>query len=160
VSEEKMIEMMQQALTTRGINETLLAVGQFNPRGHIGGVIGGGMIGSEVGGLLGGVGEVVGVGAGTVAGMHIADGRSGLPTRMLVGVSTNSVFGFAGHTSSEPPTDLLFQLPRAGLTIKVHKRVNVRILELEDTANGTRIELEGNRLPLTHSRDVIDELKE
>jgi hypothetical protein len=45
-----------------------------------------------------------------------------------------------------------------GVTAKVHQRVNVRILELIDTASGSRIELEGNRLPVTHSRDVIDAL--
>ena len=49
-------------------------------------------------------------------------------------------------------------MPRAGLTAKVHQRVNVRVLELIDTAGGSRIELEGNRLPLTHSKDVIDAL--
>jgi hypothetical protein len=36
--------------------------------------------------------------------------------------------------------------------------VNVRVLELVDNASGSKIELEGNRLPVTHSRDVIDEL--
>ena len=41
---------------------------------------------------------------------------------------------------------------------QVHQRVNVRILELIDTTSGSRIELEGNRLPLTHSKDVIDAL--
>jgi hypothetical protein len=36
--------------------------------------------------------------------------------------------------------------------------VNVRVLELIDSATGSRIELEGNRLPVTHSKDVIDTL--
>jgi hypothetical protein len=40
----------------------------------------------------------------------------------------------------------------------MHQRVNVRVLELIDTASGSRIELEGNRLPITHSKDVIEEL--
>jgi hypothetical protein len=56
------------------------------------------------------------------------------------------------------PTALVFQVPRAGLTAKVHQRVNVRVLELIDTDSGSRIELEGNRVPLTHSKDVIDAL--
>ena len=38
------------------------------------------------------------------------------------------------------------------------RRVNVRVLELIDTATGSRIELEGNRIPLTHSKDVIHDL--
>jgi hypothetical protein len=36
--------------------------------------------------------------------------------------------------------------------------VNVRVLELIDESTGSRIELEGNRLPVTHTKDVIDEL--
>ena len=42
--------------------------------------------------------------------------------------------------------------------MKVHQRVNVRVLELIDAATGARIELEGNRLPVTHSKDVIQAL--
>jgi hypothetical protein len=36
--------------------------------------------------------------------------------------------------------------------------VNVRVLELIDEASGSRIELEDNRLPVTHSKDVIETL--
>jgi hypothetical protein len=154
-----MVEMMQEALATLGIREELLAVGQFNPRGHVGGLFAGGMVGGEVGDLLGGVAGGFGLGAGSLAGMHAADASSGLPGNMLVGVSAATVFGFAARTRSKPPTDLVFKVPRAGLTVRVHQRVNVRVLELEDAANGSRIELEGNRVPLTHSKDVIDELQ-
>ncbi len=52
----------------------------------------------------------------------------------------------------------MFKLPRSDLEIKVHQRLNVRILELVDTASGDRVELEGNRLPITHSSDVIKAL--
>jgi hypothetical protein len=41
----------------------------------------------------------------------------------------------------------------------VHQRVNVRILELIDSTTGSRIELEGNRIPVTHSKDVITALQ-
>jgi hypothetical protein len=34
----------------------------------------------------------------------------------------------------------------------------VRASELIDRASGARIELEGNRLPVTHSKDVIEAL--
>jgi hypothetical protein len=33
--------------------------------------------------------------------------------------------------------------------------VNVRVVELIENASGAHIELEGNRLPVTHSKDVI-----
>ena len=158
MSEEQLTKLVQGALAARGIEDEVLAVGQFNPRGHSGGMFTGGLVGGTAGDLLGGVGEMAGVAAGSLAGMEAADARSGLPDNMLIGVSPTMVYGFAAATRHSEPTDLVFQVPRAGLTTKVHQRVNVRILELIDTASGSRIELEGNRLPLTHSKDVIDAL--
>jgi hypothetical protein len=38
--------------------------------------------------------------------------------------------------------------------------MNVRVLELIHTDTGSRIELEGNRLPLTHTKDVIEALQD
>jgi hypothetical protein len=49
-------------------------------------------------------------------------------------------------------------MPRDRLEAKLHQRLNVRVLELIDSESGSRIELEGNRLPITHSKDVIQEL--
>jgi hypothetical protein len=155
MSEEQMVDLVQGALTARGITDEVLAAGQFNPRGHTGGMFAGGLVGSEAGGLLGEAGEAVGLGVGSVAGMRAADARSGLPASMLIGVSATMVYGFAAATRHSEPASLVFQIPRAGLTVKVHQRVNVRVLELIDNASDARIELEGNRLPLTHSKDVI-----
>jgi hypothetical protein len=77
---------------------------------------------------------------------------------MLVGVTDTTVYGFAGRSRHKVPSELVFEVPRAGLKAKVHQRVNVRILELVDEASGSAIELEGNRLPVTHSKDVIKTL--
>ena len=158
MSEERMVELVQNALRERGIDDEVVAAGQFNPRGHTGGLFVGGLVGGDAGSLLGGVGESVGVGAGSLAGMRAADAASGLPGWMLVGASESMVYGFAGRTRRDKPTALAFQVPRAGLSVKVHQRVNVRILELIDEASGSRIELEGGRVPLTHSKDVIHAL--
>jgi hypothetical protein len=158
MSEEKMVELLQGALDERGIEDQVVAAGQFNPRGHTGGLFVGGLVGGDAGSLLGGVGESVGTGAGSLAGMRAADAASGLPAKMLVGVSATMVYGFSAPTRHDEPTALAFQLPRATLTAKVHQGVNVRVLELIDDASGSRIELEGNRLPVTHSKDVIEAL--
>jgi hypothetical protein len=158
MSEEKMVEAVQEALAARGIEDEVIAAGQFNPRGHTGGLFVGGLAGDELGGKLGGVGDAVGVAAGSVAGMRAADAASGLPDTMLVGVTATTVYGFAGRSRSKVPSDLAFEAPREGLTAKVHQRVNVRVLELIDEASGSRIELEGNRVPVTHSKDVIEAL--
>ncbi len=159
MSEETMVELVQKALEERGIKDRVEAVGQFNPRGHSGGMFVGGLMGGDAGSALGGVGESVGVGAGSLAGMRAADAASGLPDKMLVGVSATTVYGFAAPTRHSEPTALAFQVPRDGVTAKVHQGVNVRVLELIDDASGSRIELEGNRLPVTHSKDVIEALK-
>ena len=153
-----MEELVQEALAARGIDDGVVAVGEFNPRGHSGGMFAGGLAGDAAGGLLGEAGSAAGLGVGSLAGMHSADARSGLPETMLVGVSATMGYGFAAPTRRSEPTALVFQVPRADLTARVHQRVNVRVLELIDTDSGSRIELEGNRVPPTHSKDVIDAL--
>jgi len=156
MSEETMVALVQEALERDGIQDQVIAVGEFYPRGHTGGLFAGIMIGGDIGEALGGgVGQAIGVGVGSLAGMKAADKASGLPGRMLVGVSEKEVYGLQSTSRNKEPTDLVFHLPREGTEVKVHKRVNVRILELIDEGSGSRIELEGNRVPLTHSKDVV-----
>jgi hypothetical protein len=57
-----------------------------------------------------------------------------------VGVSESSVYGFSG--SRRHADALVFRVPRDCLGVEVHQRVNVRVLELIDSASGSRIELE------------------
>jgi hypothetical protein len=158
MSEERMVELVQKALEKRGIEDEVVAAGQFNPRGHTGGLFIGGVAGGDAGSVFGSMGDAVGTAIGSLEGMHKLDEASGLPAKMLVGASASTVYGFAAPTRRDEPTALAFQVPRAGLTVKVHQRVNVRVLELIDEASGSRIELEGNRVPLTHSKDVIEAL--
>jgi hypothetical protein len=154
MGEEGMVEVVQQALADHGIDERLEAVGEFFPRGHTGGLFLGGLVGGSLPGAAGDVG----LAAGSLAGMHAADSASPLPERMLIGVSATTVYGFASRGRRVEPSDLVFRVPREGLDVKVHQRVNVRVVELIDPASDSRIELEGNRLPITHSKDVIDAL--
>jgi len=153
-----MVRLVQGALEARGIDDQIRSAGQFEPRGHSGSAFIGGLIGGTVGDEAGGVGEAVGVVGGAVVGQHAHDAASVLPAQMLVGVSDTRVYGFAANSRRSEPSALVFQLPRHELEIKVHARVNVRVVELIDTATGSHIELEGNRIPLTHSKDVIHDL--
>jgi hypothetical protein len=159
MSEQTMIDLVAEALRASGIEDELIAVGQFYPRGHTGGMFAGGMVGSDAGGRLGGgIGGDVGMAAGSLAGMRAADGASGLPSKMLVGVSANTVYGLDAPTRHSPPRAIVFTVSRSKLEAKVHQRVNVRVLELIDTDSGAKLELEGNRLGVTHSGDVIKAL--
>lgn len=155
MSEERMTELVQAALTESGINDEVLAAGQFQPRGATGGLFAGGFLGSEAGGVLGEAGDLAGFGVGMIAGRHAAGAARGLPTNMLVGVTATMVYGFAARSRRSEPTAMVFKVAREGLNVKVHQRVNVRVLELIHDDTGSSIELEGNRIPVTHSKDVI-----
>jgi hypothetical protein len=160
MKEERMVEKVQDALARLGIDDRLEAVAMFFPRGHFGGAFAGGMIGGDIGDSFGSLAGGVGIASGALAGQHAADARSGLPERMLVGVSAATVYGFDTHREHErEPTDLLFRLPRSGLDVKVHQRVNVRVVELVHTDTGSKVELEGPRMPGFNVSDVIDALR-
>ena len=156
MSEEKIVEVVNEALASAGIQDTVTAAGEFNPRGHSGAGFAGGWIGGDIGGTMGSLGDSIATVGGYVAGTRAHDAATGLPQRMVVGVSETMVYGFAGNRAH--PKALAFRVPREGLEAKVHQRVNVRVLELIETDSGSRIELEGNRIPLTHSKDVIGAL--
>jgi hypothetical protein len=158
MSEEAMERAVQQALAREGIADEVIAAGQFNPRGHDGSMFVGGLAGGSLGELGGSVGEAVGDVAGVTGGMRANAAASGMPQWMLVGVTADTVYGFEGRSRSKEPGALIFKAERAGLEVKVHQRVNVRVLELIHPDTGSRIELEGNRLPLAHSKDVIEAL--
>jgi hypothetical protein len=156
MGEEQMIEVMEAALRGLGSSETVFAAGQFMPRGHTGSMFAGGFIGDSLGGS--GLADSVATVGGSIAGAHLHDAATGMPSTMLIGVTGSHVYGFDSKSRSKPPGALVFRVARDALEIKVHKRVNVRILELIDTETGSRIELEGSRVPLTHSKDVISVL--
>jgi hypothetical protein len=160
MKEALMVEKVQDALGRLGIDDRLAAAAMFFPRGHFGGAFAGGMIGGDVGDSFGSLAGGVGMASGVLAGQHAADARSGLPERMLVGVSDTTVYGFDTHRErGREPTELIFRLPRAGLEVKVHQRVNVRVLELIHTDTGSKVELEGPRMPGFNVSDVIDALR-
>jgi hypothetical protein len=158
MSEEGMEKAVQGALAREGIDEQVVAAGQFNPRGHTGSMFAGGLAGGEVGGAAGSIGEAVGEVAGVAGGMRANQATSGMPQWMLVGVTAETVYGFDGRSRSKTPGAMVFKAERAGLEVKIHQRVNVRVLELIHTESGSRIELEGSRVPLTHAKDVIEAL--
>jgi hypothetical protein len=158
MSEENMVKLAQDALDDQGVSDTVIAVGQFAPRGQSGSMFAGGMLGGELGDAAGSLGDSLAMGAGLIAGRHANAAAAGLPTNVYVAVSERAVYGMHSRSRRTEPDEILFAVPRDGLRAVVHQRVNVRILELIQEATGSRIELEGNRLPITHSKDVIDVL--
>lgn len=159
MSASSMISAMNAALSRRGLSDEVTTVGQFTPRGSTGAMFVGGLLGDEIGGVFGAAGDALGTVGGAMAGARGAARSRGLPSALLVGVSDAWVYGFAGRSRSREPEELVFRVPRDGLTVSVRQRVNVRILTLTMPDGGSRLELEGNRLPITHSKDVIDALQ-
>jgi hypothetical protein len=76
----------------------------------------------------------------------------------FVGVSATHVYGFAatGRVTLQGP---VFRVERDAPTVTVHQRLNLRVLELADAGTGHTIALEGHRMPVTHTHDVIDLLR-
>ena len=131
-----MIELAQAALDHFGIDDTVEAVGQFAPRGQSGAMFAGGMVGGDVGGAAGDLAGGLGLGAGMAAGRAASSASSGLPPTVMVAASASTVYGMHARTRRREPDSILFAVPRAGLTVKVHQRVNVRVLELIDEQTG------------------------
>jgi hypothetical protein len=159
MAETTMVQAVETALREQGSAEDVVAAGQFMPRGHTGSMFAGGLVGDTLGGPAGDLADAVATVGGSVAGAHLHDAASGLPSNLLVGVTATHVYGFAAKTRHTPAGRMVFQIPRNTLEARVHQRVNVRVLELIETTTGSRIELEGNRIPLTHSKDVIEALE-
>lgn len=153
-----MLEAVAAALRELGAEEEVEAAGEFTPRGHTGSMFAGGFVGDALGGSLGGAGDSVAVVGGALAGARVHDASAGLPQYMIVGVTPTHVCGFDSARRRRTAGALVFRVPRSRLELKVHQRVNVRVLELIDDETGSRIELEGNRIPMTHSKDVIHAL--
>ena len=154
-----MVEIVESALRELGVPEEVTAAGQFMPRGHTGSMFAGGLVGDSLTGSLGGPADSVGTVGGSLAGAHVHDASTGLPGTMLVGVTPTHVCAFDSR-SRHKAGPIVFRVPRRTLKVEVHQRVNVRILELVDESSGSRIELEGNRIALTHSKDVIEALEQ
>jgi hypothetical protein len=157
MNEKEMVQSVQTAVTRLGTDDEIRAAGLFEPRGHSGSLFAGGMIGGDIGGDLGG--GAIGTVGGGLAAQHVHDAASGLPQSMLVGVSDSNVYGFEKHRGHHEAARFVFRVDREGLDVKVHQRVNVRVLELIHTDTGARIELEGSRLPGQHVGDVIHALQ-
>ena len=158
MSEEEMVQSVEGALSVLGMHEEVEAAGEFQPRGHTGAMFAGGFAGDALASGVGGLADSVATVGGAIAGGRLHDADSGLPVWMLVGVTPAHVCGFAAEHPRRQAGALIFRLPRASLEVKVHKRVNVRILELIETSTGATIQLEGDRIPVTHSKDVIQAL--
>lgn len=160
MKEEQLVEAAAAAVAQLGVDEEVVAAGMFQPRGHTGSAFAGGLGGESIGSDLGGsLGGAVGLIGGEHGAQRAHDAATGMPERMLVGVTAASVFGFEirrGH--SDEPGRLIFRVGRTGLETKVHRRVNVRVVELIHADTGSKIELEVPRVGGWHGPDVIGAL--
>ncbi len=160
MNEEELVHRVGETLAEHGVQEEVLAAGIFFPRGHTGSMFVGGFAGDSVGGALGDLASSVGTVGGAIGGAKAHDAASGLPERIVVAVTPSAVLGFDSvRDQGRRPTEIVFNVARAGLTAKVHQRVNVRILELVDDATGASVQLEGSRVPTLHTGDVFKALR-
>ena len=157
MNEQELIERTTEVLAESGAPENVEAAGIFNPRGHTGSMFAGGIVGDGIAGAGPDLVNAIGTVGGAVAGAKVHDATTGLPEWLVVAVTPTSVVGF-DTDGRRRPTRPIFRLERARLETKVHQRVNVRILELIHKDTGSSVQLEGNRIPLLHTKDVIKAL--
>ena len=148
---------LDEALAASKLDDQMVAVGLFSPRGSSGGMIAGGLVGDVVGGLGGVVGSALGDLAGASAGRKVAGDIHNLPKDLIVGVSKEWVYG-ASMPGRKTPSTLLVRVTRDGLVATTKDRLSVRILELQVLGDAEPIRLEGNRNPMTGAKSVISEL--
>jgi hypothetical protein len=159
MDEQVVIQESQELLTRSNINDEVMAVGVFYPRGHTAGAMVGGLAGADVGGAAGDLAGAIGLAGGYLAGKEIADRTSGLPGEMFVAVSNTHVYLMVGKRDPRlKPVRVLGTLDRVSLQVKVHQRVNVKVVELIDESTGAKVELEGSRIPTLHVGDVLSVL--
>jgi hypothetical protein len=150
---------LDEALASSHVDDEMLAVGLFAPKGSGVGMLAGGLVGDVVGGGLGGaVGSALGDLAGIGAGRKVAGDLHNLPSDLIVGVSRSWVYGATLPGFRSAPSTLLFRVARDGLTATKKDRVSVRVLELQAPGDAEAIRLEGNRNPMTGAKAVIKEL--
>lgn len=133
--------------------EQVVAAGVFQPRGTSGGMAASGSLG------LAGSGVDVAVGAaGVLAAGQAAAAVEGEPRWTIVGVTSTRVLAFVGETQGMHwvPGELYASFDRDTLAVTVHGRLNVRVLVLEDTKDGRRLELETNRIGPQHGKIVVE----
>lgn len=154
-------------VASHAVDDDIIAAGVFQARGATLKIMAGATAGSVAGDMAGGIGDVVGIGVGSILGNR-SSGHDGV-FRWLVAVSPTSVYVFepSAHTSSpggqaseirRGEVQLIHRFDREHLEVTVKSRVNVRVLILEDIPTGEKIELEGNRLGWSHSKEVVKAL--
>lgn len=150
---------LASALAASDITDEMLAVGLFAPRGSNVGLLAGGLVGDVVGGGLGGaLGSALGELGGTAAGRKVAGDIHELPSDLIVGVSSDWVYGATLPGFRSSPSTLLFRISRDGLEATKQNRMSVLILGLQAPDDPNPITLEGNRNPMTGAKSVVNEL--
>ena len=160
------------AVAAAGIDDEILAIGEFQALGASKHMVEGATVGGLVGSLIPGgkdMGNIVGVVAGQQAGARYETSDANGVFRWLLAVSPTKVYVLvpanpdAGLNSQAK--DLLAgavvlqqTFDRADLEITVKARFAVRTLTLEDHATGEKLELEGVRHGGYHATDVIHAL--
>src|SRR4051812_11339754 len=142
----EMVQRVQELLRSGGVEDRVVAAGQFMPRGPTGGTLVGSLAGGEAG----------------ASGWPPARRPACMPPTPRPGcraicwsASRRAPSTPSRRTASRGSRRPWLSRCRRGPDREGPPRVNVRVLELIGDASGARIELEGSRVPITDSKDVI-----
>lgn len=153
MSDEKLIDAATRYL---GDGTTVLAAGMFQPRGTSGGMAGATSAGFATDTL---VGEVAGAAAAVESGRAMAEVR-GVPRWTMLAVTDATLVAIAcgQHGVGWQPESTFATFDRSAIRVRVHGRVNVRTLSVDDPTSGKTFEWEGFRFGPSHANAVLDAL--
>jgi hypothetical protein len=156
--EEKLRERARAATG----DESIVDVAEMHPRGFAaaagagagaGSVAGDSLTDSSVGSALGGMG-------GAAAGMAASAAARGLPLRVCVAVSDQSIYLLEiGDKVGYDDLSLFATIDRSEADVQVHGRVFNRTVTLSDPASDDTYELEAPRMGPFKSKDLIELLE-
>ena len=152
-------ERLRESARKETGDDSILDVAEFHPRGLAAAAGAGAGVGSALGGSATDsmLGSAVGGAGGAAAGMAGVAGARGLPMRIGVAVSSESVYllDIEGMTDVDD-VELLAQLDRSKIGVEVHARAFNRVVVLEDLGSGHRYEMEAPRIGPFHAKALIE----
>lgn len=158
---ERLIEMSKEATG----DDTIIAAGDFQPKGMMWKQAAGAAVGSIAGGAVSG-GNNLAQAAGAMGGMAagtLASGGKGVPPVVVLAATPDKLYVLATKGQSvllARHLDVLTVFDRANLVITLQKKTATRTAIIEDEKTGEKLQVEGLKLGFHHMNDLLNLLDE
>lgn len=156
---QKLLDLAREATA----DPTIVAAGDFQPKGMTWKVVAGAAAGSALGEAVGGdVGQSIGTAGGYMTGRYAATSGQ-LPPVIILAASPTKLYLMTSNNAKgiilAKHLLLIDTLDRANLEVEMHQKMTVRTAIITDTATGHEYKIEGKRILFHHMNDLLDALE-